>query len=174
MKILVYSILGLLILGCITLVISYLLSGKPSIITNHVIIQKPQETVFDFVADMRNELKWNPDVQFMDKLTEGPIGFGTRFKAKWHLSDTIEVEITHYERPDYITFVNGGPLEVTLDLNLMATDGSTELKTKFIATPRGFLRAIFPIIKRKLKSQEKENMVNLKKSLENKKYNIEL
>ena len=115
---------------------------------------------------MRNELKWNPDVQFMDKLTEGPIGVGTRFKAKWHLSDTIEVEITRYDRPNYVTFVNGGSLEVTLDLNLLTSESATELKTKFIATPHGFLRTIFPVMKRKLKSQELENMNNLKKSLE--------
>ena len=162
----IYISLGLLILLSITLLILYLLSGKPSIITNHIMIQKPQETVFDFVADMRNELKWNPDVQFMDKLTEGPIGVGTRFKAKWHLSDTIEVEITRYDRPNYVTFVNGGSLEVTLDLNLLTSESATELKTKFIATPHGFLRTIFPVMKRKLKSQELENMNNLKKSLE--------
>ena len=71
MKIILFVILGLVVLFSVLLGIFYLLSGRPSVITNHVIIQRPQETVFDFVADMRNELKWNPDVQTMEKLTEG-------------------------------------------------------------------------------------------------------
>ncbi|MBX2910863.1 MAG: hypothetical protein KF717_01685 [Cyclobacteriaceae bacterium] len=38
--------------------------------------------------------------------------------------------------------------------------------SSFVVTPHGFLRAIFPILKNKLKAQEGENMVNLKKALE--------
>lgn len=167
MKIFLYIILGLVVLFSLTLGIFYLLSGRPSVIANHVILQIPQETVFDFVADMRNELKWNPDVQTMEKLNEGPIGIGTHFLAKWTLSDTINVEITRYERPAYVTFENGGQLSVILELSLSSSDNTTEMNTIFIATPHGFLRAIFPVMKNRLKSQERDNMDNLKRFLEN-------
>jgi hypothetical protein len=166
MKIILFVFLGLVVLLSVLLGIFFLLSGKPSVISNHVIIQRPQEIVFDFVADMRNELKWNPDVQTMEKLTEGPIGIGTNFLAKWTLSDTINVEITRYERPYYVTFVNGGKLSVTLELSLSSSGNKTEMSTKFIATPHGFLRAIFPVMKNRLKSQEQKNMENLKRFLE--------
>ncbi len=33
-------------------------------ITNNITINKSKSEVFDFIADMRNELDWNPDVQF--------------------------------------------------------------------------------------------------------------
>ncbi len=167
MKIILFVILGLVILFSVLLGIFYLLSGRPTVITNQVIIQRPQETVFDFVADMRNELKWNPDVQTMEKLTEGTIGIGTNFLAKWTLSDTINVEIIRYERPYYVTFVNGGKLGVTLELSLSSSENKTEMNTKFIATPNGFLRAIFPVMKNRLKYQEQKNMENLKSFLEN-------
>ena len=166
MKRALFVILTLVIFISIALGISYLVSGSASVINNHIIIQRPQETVFDFVADMRNELAWNPDVQFMEKISAGPVGIGTRFLAKWHLSDTLEVEIMRYERPNYVTFVNGGPLEVKLELSLSNSDKKTEMDSKFIATPHGFLRAIFPIMKSRLESQEQENMKNLKKALE--------
>jgi|WetSurMetagenome_2_1015567.scaffolds.fasta_scaffold82151_1 hypothetical protein len=169
MKRMLYIILALVILISIALVISYIVSGGASVINNHVIIQRPQDTVFNFVADMRNELAWNPDVEFMEKITDGPIGIGTRFHAKWHLSDTLEITITRYEPPNYVTFVNGGSLEVKLELSLSSSDKGTEMDSKFIATPHGFLRAIFPVMKSQLKSQEQENMKNLKKALEEKK-----
>lgn len=159
-------LVGLLLFIILALTLSYLVSGGPTVISNRVVIQKPQETVFDFVADMRNELKWNPDVQLMQKITADSIGAGTRFRAKWHMSDTILVEIVRYERPQAVTFVNGGPLEVRLELNLTPSGNETAMDTRFIVTPHGFLRAIFPIMKGQLAAQEAENMVNLKKALE--------
>ena len=63
-------------------------------------------------------------------------------------------------------FENGGQLEVTLKLVLSPSGEETELESKFIAIPHGFIRAIFPIFKAQLKAQEKENMINLKKALE--------
>ena len=158
-----FVLIGLVIL---TLSISYLVSGGPSTILSHVRIQKPSETVFDFISDMRNELIWNPDVMFMEKVSEGPVSKGTRFRAKWHMSDTLDVVIVDYERASKVTFVNGGPLEVRLEVKLKAIGSETEMESRFIATPHGFIRAIFPIFKKKMKSQEQENMVNLKKTLE--------
>ncbi|MFZ1677918.1 MAG: hypothetical protein WAT91_11625 [Saprospiraceae bacterium] len=66
----------------------------------------------------------------------------------------------------FLEFVNGGPLEVTLELTLTSAGDATEMESKFIATPHGFIRAIFPIFRKKMKRQEQENMMNLKKALE--------
>jgi hypothetical protein len=30
---------------------------------------------------MRNESKWNPDVESMEKITEGAVGLGTRYPS---------------------------------------------------------------------------------------------
>lgn len=153
----------------IVLCISYLINGGEHKITNNVKINRPQSEVFEIIADMRNELKWNPDVQFMEKKTEGATAIGTKFKAKWHLSDTLEVTITRFDEPGKLTFVNGGPIEVTLNVSLNSLDTSlTEMQTEFIAKPHGFARAIFPVIKVQMEKQEKLNMINLKNYIENK------
>lgn len=160
-------LVGILI---IVLCISYLINGGEHKIINNVKINRPQSEVFDFIADMRNELKWNPDVQFMEKKTEGDIANGTKFKAKWHLSDTLEVTVQKFDKPNKLTFVNGGPIEVTLNLTLKSLDTlRTEMQSEFIAKPNGFTRAIFPIIKRQIEKQETLNMINLKNYIENKK-----
>lgn len=156
----------LLALVVIALIISYLLSGKPSLIISHVRISKPREIVFDYISDMRNELKWNPDVMFMEKVSKDSVGLGTHFRAKWHMSDTLDVVITNYQRSKSVTFQNGGQLEVRLELQLTSIGNETEMESRFIVTPHGILRAIFPIMKSKLKDQESVNMINLKKAIE--------
>jgi len=52
-----------------------------SYVAKDVITASPVE-VFDFCSDLRNELVWNPNAEQVDKLTDGPVGAGTRFRAR--------------------------------------------------------------------------------------------
>ena len=162
LRILLYFTAAILIAGST----SYLLSGGPHEIVNHVHIKKTSDEVFTFISDMRNELKWNPDVMYMNKETSGDIGLGTTFRAKWHMSDTILVTISKFEKPKHVIFVNGGPIEVTLNVTLNPAGPETDMEALFIATPHGFMRVIFPIFKMQIEKQERLNMVNLKTALE--------
>ena len=54
-----------------------------SVIRNSVILRCTPEEAFDYLSDLRAELGWNPSCQSMEMLTEGPIGVGTRYRAKW-------------------------------------------------------------------------------------------
>ncbi|HEX5167992.1 MAG TPA: SRPBCC family protein [Cyclobacteriaceae bacterium] len=150
----------------VTINISYLVSGGPTTIVNHVKIKANPEAVFEFASDMRNEVKWNPHVVYMAKISDGPIDSGTRFRAKWDLSDTVDVVITRYDEPHFVTFKNGGPIEVTVEIKLTSVGSDTEMESKFTATPHGFMRAIFPIFLMNIKKQEKEVMQNIKKAIE--------
>lgn len=47
-----------------------------AVIQNRVQINRSVEEVFDFTGDPRNELKWNPDVEIMEMITDEPIGVG--------------------------------------------------------------------------------------------------
>ena len=42
-----------------------------------IIINRPVEEVFDFVADERNEPRDNPRMLRAEQISEGPIGLGT-------------------------------------------------------------------------------------------------
>jgi hypothetical protein len=39
--------------------------------------------VFDYCSDNRNELEWNPSAISIEKLTDGPVGLGTKYLARW-------------------------------------------------------------------------------------------
>src|SRR5260370_7943734 len=78
-----------------------------AVVENSVEIARPIEEVFDFTSDMRNELKWNPDVESMEQITEGTVALGTRYQAKWHTSPPVTTECTHFERPSSFSFHTG-------------------------------------------------------------------
>ena len=48
-------------------------------VEGEIIINRPVEEVFDFVADERNEPHYNPRMVRAEKISEGQIGSGTRF-----------------------------------------------------------------------------------------------
>ena len=50
-------------------------------IDGEIMINRPVEEVFDFVADERNEPRYNPRMLSAEKLSPGPVGLGSRFRA---------------------------------------------------------------------------------------------
>jgi hypothetical protein len=51
-------------------------------VQGEIVIDRRPEDVFDFVADEENEPRYNPQMRLAKKLTDGPIGVGTTFRAK--------------------------------------------------------------------------------------------
>jgi uncharacterized protein YndB with AHSA1/START domain len=137
-----------------------------AVIENSVTINRGREEVFDYLSDPRNELEWNPKVRVMEKLTHGPVGLGTRFRAKWTKSPVVTLECTKYERPDAWCYVNGGPISVELNAALDETVGATTLRTRFDATPHGFMKLLFPIFLISMRKEERRNMDLLKAAIE--------
>ena len=138
-----------------------------TVITNSVQIRCTPEEAFDYLSDIRNELEWNPGVESVEKLTDGPVGLGTIFLAKWKAAPkAVEVEMTAYDRPRSWTGHNGGPIEVTLTCRLEPAEGGTTLHTSFDARPHGLFRVIFPIFLRHIRKEEAANMTYIKDTLE--------
>ncbi|QED49799.1 SRPBCC family protein [Cytobacillus dafuensis] len=66
-----------------------------------VIIHKPVKAVFDYITSMENTSEIMPNVVKMEKLTEGPIGKGTKFKETRSVrGNTVnaDIEMVEYEQ----------------------------------------------------------------------------
>lgn len=137
-----------------------------TVIRSTTLIGRPIEEVFDFAVDTRNEFKWNPKVRAMTKVTDGPIGLGTRMTAKWTISGHIELECTEYDRPYRWAWTNGGPIAVTVTVTLSEEAGGTRLRTAFDARAHGPARLFFPVFVRIMRKDEARNMGYLKACLE--------
>jgi len=82
-----------------------------AVIRNSVVLRCSPEVVFDYLSDHRAELDWNPKCEVMEKLTDGPVGLGTKYRAKWKSSPYVELETMAFDRPRSWTMHNGGPID---------------------------------------------------------------
>lgn len=66
-------------------------------------IERDTGTVFAFVTDLRNDRKYVPELESVEKITDGPIGAGTQFRSRMRLPNGIfegVEEITEYQPPN--------------------------------------------------------------------------
>ncbi len=155
-------------LGALMLVwlVVILAVGSEATVENSVDIDRSPEVVFDYAADMRHELEWNPDVESITKITDGPIGLGTKFQAKWKQSEPLVVECVRYERPSHLVLDNGGSIEARVDVTIAPEGTGTHFVSRFRARPHGAARLFFPIFITMMKKFEAANMRYLKKAVE--------
>jgi uncharacterized protein YndB with AHSA1/START domain len=138
-----------------------------TVISNSADIRCSPDEVFDYLSDHRSELEWNPGIESIDKLTDGPVGLGTKYRAKWKSAPkAVEVETIAYDRPHGWTMHNGGPIEVTVTIRLQPTAAGTRLSSDFDARPHGLFRLVFPLFLVKIRKEEAANMTYLKTALE--------
>lgn len=139
-----------------------------AVIENSVVIDHPPEVVFDYAVDVMNEREWNPTVESVEKLTPGPVGLGTTYRAKWKRSPAIELECTKFQRPHRWAYRNEGPLSGEFSVTLTPHGESTLATVRFEVRPHGFVRFVFPFLLHSLRRQERENMGLLKRAIERK------
>ena len=138
-----------------------------TVIENQATVACTPEELFDYCVDLRNELEWNPAAVSMEKLTDGPIGVGTKFLARWKgAPSAIEVTCLEFERPHRWVHDNGGPIAVSFTGAVEPVEGGSRLSVRFDARPRGWFRVLFPAFLVMARRQEKANMTHLRQVLE--------
>jgi polyketide cyclase/dehydrase/lipid transport protein len=133
---------------------------------NSVLLHCTSERAFDYLSDLCNEAEWNPDMDEVHMLTDGPVGVGTKWLAKWSSAPKpVEVEMLEYDRPRKWVAHNSGPLEVTFTGRLEPEAGGVRLHVDFDARPHGPLRLFFPVLLRRLRKGETANMEYIRTAL---------
>lgn len=133
-------------------------------------ITRPLEIVFDFVADKRNEPLYNRRMRRADKVTGGPIGTGTVFRAAtWSMGREVEmsIEVTGYERPTRLwTTARVSAAEILGALTFDPDPAGTRLHWSWELKPKGPLRLAGPVIAHMGRRQETMIWTGLKRYLE--------
>ena len=139
-------------------------------IEGEIVIDRPAAEVFDFVVDERNEPSYNPRIVAAEKLSPGPIGRGTQFRAESAaMGRTVPmvIEITAYERPRRFASsirMSAADIEGTLTFDPLA--GGTRMRWAWEVRLRGWSKLMTPIIARSARRQEQATWAGLKRSLE--------
>ena len=139
-------------------------------IQGDVLIRRPVEDVFDFVADERNEPTFNRNMLGSEKITEGPIGLGTRFRASIGAGRRplgMEVEYTGFERPTRIASTSRmSTADFSGTLTFTPAPGGTRLRWSWEVRPKGVLRLASPVLARIGAMQERQMWLTLRDHLE--------
>jgi carbon monoxide dehydrogenase subunit G len=71
----------------------------------------PIEAVFDYVADFANSEEWDPGVETAERLDEGPVGVGSRYRLGVQLGGRVapmEYRVTEFDPPRRVVLVGEG------------------------------------------------------------------
>jgi hypothetical protein len=140
-------------------------------IEGEIAINRPVEEVFDFVADERNEPRYNSRIRRVEKLVPGPIGLGTRFQAETKTimgrPQRIAIEYTIYERPRRLaSSIQISATEIQGTLTFDPVTSGTRMRWCWDMRLGGLLRLLTPVIAGTGRRQEQATWAGLKQLME--------
>lgn len=140
-------------------------------INGDLLIERPPEVVFDFVADERNEPRFNSQMATSSLESGEPIGEGSRFRATFHSVGRLvpmTVELTGYERPHRLSSrTRSRALLTEGELTFEPEGAGTRMRWSWEVQVRGPLRLADALVARVGDRQERRVWGNMKALLEN-------
>ncbi|HUO74182.1 MAG TPA: SRPBCC family protein [Solirubrobacteraceae bacterium] len=126
--------------------------------------------MFDFVADERNEPRYNARMVRAEQMSEGPIGEGTRFHTELRTMGRtmpMAVDFTSYERPSRLASVTrSSMMETEGVLTFEPVPGGTRMRWSRDVRPCGAMKFVAPLVGPIGRRQEREIWSQLKRLLE--------
>lgn len=125
---------------------------------------------FEYIAEdfFTNHQKWDPDLVENKKLSDGPIGVGTKGRSvtKFAGKQTAYFEITTFSKPAKFSFINtSGPVNLQRTYTFLPDKDGTKISFIFDMEPRLIMKPIFPIIAVLTKKRVYKNIETLKSLL---------
>jgi uncharacterized protein YndB with AHSA1/START domain len=139
-------------------------------IAGEVTIDASVAEVFDMVADERHAPRSNPRIVRAEKVSEGPVGRGSRFVAEPKsvgAKGEMTLEILEYDRPHRLrNVVRSSYMKVDGTLTFEEVDGGTRLRWDWNMGLVGSMRVLSPVLAVIGPGWERRNWVGLKEYME--------
>ena len=136
-----------------------------------VTIERPVEDVFAYVLDLEaNGPAWCPDLESVEKTSEGPVGAGTTFRQVQNVMgkrrDT-SLRFTAVETNRKIeAAAELGPIAPRMSLIFETVGGKTRVAARGDANPKGPFKLLSPLIARQGRRMWEARLAGLKNALE--------
>ncbi len=106
-------------------------------------IPRTPDTIFDFIADLRNHLVWSPDLEAVEPLTPGPPGVGSQYRIRQRLGDDRRIEfvttvIDYQPGWRFETLLDDGLHHQTTTYTLRPVKGGTHVTSALRVEPGPF------------------------------------
>ena len=131
------------------------------------VIRRSPEDVFDFCSDLRSELQWNPKVEYIEKLTDGPVGVGTRYSARWSGSGPTTVEIVAFDRPrGWETTTSARGMVIRFRGTVTDAAPGAHYTAYLELHPKGLAWLVAPLALLAMRRQDQQNMHRIREAVE--------
>lgn len=139
-------------------------------IEGEIVIGRPVDVVFDYVAEQVNEPRYNPRMVLAEKITAGPVGKGSRFHstvASHGRTADMLIECTGYDRPRLVrTVITMAQADIDYTLRFQPVPAGTLMRWHGQVRPKGWLRLLDPVIAWLGRRQERRIWAALKQHME--------
>jgi uncharacterized protein YndB with AHSA1/START domain len=138
-----------------------------AVVENAIDIARSPGDVFDYCTDLTREPEWNPKAKRVEKITDGPIGVGTRYEAEFLQGSPMTIELVRFERPvEWESLGRSRRLDAKGEGRVSATEEGARLVMRMELKPKGTLRVLLPVLGRFMHKQEQRNLAAIKEALE--------
>jgi uncharacterized membrane protein len=136
-----------------------------------IVINRPIEDVFAFVANFENHPQWESNFQKVKLITSTPSGVGTKYQCDLRLRGqtvTSMFEITEYALNKKIAFVSepAGPAKANGSFLFEAVPGGTKITLVPRPEFRGLFKLMEPMMAGYVRKQNQDHLKKLKNILE--------
>jgi uncharacterized protein YndB with AHSA1/START domain len=135
--------------------------------STEMVIRRPPEEVFDYCSDLRSELQWNPKVNYVEKLTNGLVGVGTRYRAQWANSGPTTVEVVVFDRPrTWATHAKARGMNIRFQGTVTGAAPGARYTADLELQPRGLAWLVAHLALLAMRHQDRKNMHRIREALE--------
>ena len=133
-------------------------------------IDRPPEAVWSSFVDTANATAWMPDIVTLEKVTEGPVGLGTKYRETRRIgrkTPTTTLEVTAFEEGRrYAGTVDEMGVRGTYTYTFHREGDGTRVDLKAEVTSGALMKLMLPIIVGTMKKQDGEQLARLKRAIE--------
>jgi carbon monoxide dehydrogenase subunit G len=139
-------------------------------VTAEVEIRRPREAVAAFIEDPANDLRWIRALSDSRRLTDGPLGPGTRVERTAKMMGramTYTTEVVEYDPGRHVGMKTvAGPIPMLVDYRLEDTPEGTRVRVRNRGGKGLAFRAFGPIIGRMVNRRVQGDLEQMKRVLE--------
>ena len=133
-------------------------------------IARSHPEVWNFFVDYENASKWMPDIVRLEKITDGPVGKGTKFRETRRMGKkehTVTLEITEFdEGRRYAGTVEEMGIRGTYTYEFEPRGSETEVSLTAEISGRGMAKLMVPLAKRAMVKIDGDQLARLKRAVE--------
>jgi hypothetical protein len=141
--------------------------GRTAVLMAEADIERSPEEVFDYCSDPANEPEWNIKMKAIERLTDGPVGVGARYRMEFTSGPAVISECMRFERPSVWELIGRSRALTSGWRGRVVPSGEgAHLVLRMEIQLRGLLGFATPVLRRQMRPELERDIATIKATLE--------